>query len=158
MSVELIDLAQDERGNHRVIGVATLGEGTRKVLGIHEDLEHARGIARLKAEKQERWLAANEVHDVEDLDGVGDGHQVLRAPDGTIVEATEATVPALLAAGYVEAEGIPQRTNETAGPVGIQRRKPGGQRKVSQTTRTLSSQDAERANAEAELVPADEME
>jgi hypothetical protein len=155
VTVTLTELAQDERGQFRVIGTATLGEGTRKVLGVSTDLDEARELAKHKAERQERWLAANEVHDVDDLDGVGGGHRILKAPDGTIVEATEATVPALLGAGYVEVDGIPQRTNETTGPVGVQRRR--GRPPRIPATRALTSDDAERAAAEAELVPTDEM-
>lgn len=125
MTVTLNDLSKDEQGLFRVLGAATLGGGTRKVYGIGETLESAREMAEHRAKQEERWLAANETHDVETLEEVArEGHRTLRAPDGTLVEATEATVPALLAAGYTEAQGIPQRTNETAGPVGIVERKP----------------------------------
>lgn len=124
MTVTLNDLAKDEQGNFRVLGSATLGGGTRKVYGVGETQEAATEAARYRAEQQERWLAANETHDVDVLAEVArEGHRTLRAPDGTLVEATEATVPALLAAGYTESQGIPQRTNETAGPVGIVERK-----------------------------------
>lgn len=157
MSVTVTELAQDQWGNFRFQGVATLGEGSKVVLGIDPDQGKARVVAEGKAQRAERVLAAVETHDPDDLpDTSGTEVRTLRAPDGTLVEATAATVPALLAAGYAEAEGVPQRTDETAGPKGVRRKQA-----RTPTTRTLDSADAERAAAEADLDPPvdrDEME
>jgi hypothetical protein len=155
VTVTLTELAQDERGRFRVEGAATLGDGTRKVLGIDPDLDQARAIALHKAKREERWLAANETHTLEELSGVvRDGIRILKAPDGELVEATSATVNALLAAGYVETDSdMPEGT-----PKPRRRRKTTDTARAS-TTRTLSAADAEAANAEADLEPrVDEMD
>jgi hypothetical protein len=147
VSVTVTEIAQDQQGNYRFQGTATLGEGSRVVLGVDPDRDTARTIAEGKAGKEERYLAAVETHDPDDLpDMPREGVRVLRAPDGTLVDATEATVPALLAAGYTEAQGVAQRTDE-APPV----RRRGRPR--TQATRTLDSDDAARAAAEADLDP-----
>lgn len=126
MTVTLTDLPRDEQGQHRVMASATLGEGTKVSLGIHPDLEAARELAQHKGLADERWLAANETHTIDELAGISpQGHRVLRAPDGQVVEATEATVDALLAAGYREADVTvePLVEREPVSPKAAQRRR-----------------------------------
>jgi hypothetical protein len=153
VSVTVTEIARDQEGRYRFQGLATLGEGSRVVLGIDPDRDTARTVAEGKAQREERYLAAVETHDPDDLPEPS-GVCTLRAPDGTLVEATDATVPALLAAGYAEVQGIPQRTNEPA-PVKLRRGRPPKVQPV------LDGDDAARAAAEADLDPPvdrDEME
>lgn len=126
MTIVVSALARDQEGLYRFQGKATLGEGAKVVLGIHADEAEARKIALTNAQRAERYLAAVEVHDPEEAQAPATGVQTLRAPDGTIVEATAVTVPALLAAGYAEADATPQRTDE-APPVP---RRPGRPRRA----------------------------
>lgn len=105
MTVTIDPLAQDERRNFRFLGTATLGDGTKKVLGIHQDEDIARQIAENRATKAERELAAIEVHDPGTLNmTVSDGNRMLKDPAGVIVEVPHHVVEALLAVGYVPAD------------------------------------------------------
>jgi hypothetical protein len=109
VTVTTTELAQDERGNYRFLGAATLGEGTKKVLGVSTDKAKARHEAERKAKRAEQILAAVEVHGPDDLPEL-DGYRTLRSPSGELVEAPETTVPHLVAAGYTEVDMTKQVT------------------------------------------------
>lgn len=109
MTVTIEELAQDERGNFRFQGTATLGEGTKKVLGIDPDQTRARKQAEAKTRRAEKILAAVEIHDADDLPEM-EGYRTLRSPDGDMVEVPEATVAHLVAAGYTGVDTAQQVT------------------------------------------------
>jgi hypothetical protein len=110
--------------------MATAGEGQKRGTTLEKS------AAERKAASALRELVARESHDPEAVMAMEDeprlGHTIMKAADGTVVEVPDATVEALLAAGYTvcaDQDSLPQRTNEHAGPVEVaeepKRRGPG---------------------------------
>lgn len=123
MTVELKELDPIERKGetlHIVQGRATLGDGTRVVMEIGNDLDEVREKARIRAEHSERQLGAVEVHDEEALEHLRQMDiRILKSPSGGLVEATAETVDALLAAGYEEVDPASTTTEPVeVGPKG----------------------------------------
>lgn len=133
MPVTVSEASPAADGTPRYFWRATAGEGARAGWATSAPDAKRKGDAAL------RYLHAIEVHSPEELlaptgdeASTRDGYVIMRAADGTIVEVPDATVDALLGAGYsivVDQGTIPQRTNEHAGPVEVaeepKRRGPG---------------------------------
>jgi hypothetical protein len=121
MPTTVTEASPDPSGRERYLWRATAGQGHRAGWAFSE-VE-----AQRKADAALRYLHAVEVHSPEELLAQEEqsriGHTIMRTKDNVVVEVPDQAVNDLLAVGYtivVDQETIPNRTNETAGPVGMQ--------------------------------------